>query len=437
MLNFDRSQIKNGETIAVALSGGMDSVCLLYCLLEAKEALNIKLVAINIDHGIRGETSVSDSKFCANLCEKLGVPLFFYKVDTIAYAKENGLSIEEGARKLRYSSFFDCIEKHLCDKVAVAHHLSDNAETILFNLFRGSSLSGASGISNIEYSNKIIRPFLNVSKEEVRLYVDKRNISYVTDETNNDEKYTRNYIRLNVLPTIKTIFPRVEDSLSRFAESCRKDDEYLYELAKENVKICGSYISIPCKLKYPVFSRAVVLALKLFGIKKDYTKANIDDVWGLTTTQTGKMINLPQNVLAVRDYDNIIIKKARDMDIQPIKFAFGDIKIGNYDIQTTLIDKSQIVFGNGLYFDLDKLPNDAVIRRKQNGDKFIKFNGQSVSLKKFLVDKKLSDHQKSNLLVIAKENLVYIIINVEISRLLMIDNDTQNIVKLTCKDTTE
>ncbi len=435
MLNFDRSKIKSGETIAVALSGGMDSVCLLYCLLKAKEKLNIQLVAINVDHGIRGESSVSDSKFCRELCEKLNVPLFFYKVDTPTYAKENGLSIEEAARKLRYNCFFDCIEKHNCDKVAVAHHLADNAETILFNIFRGSSLSGASGISNIEYNNKIIRPFLNVSKEEVRLYVDKHTISYVTDETNDDEKYTRNYIRLNVLPVIKTVFPKVEDSLSRFAESCKQDDEYLYELAKESLKYCNSYLSISCQLKYPIFARAVVLALKHFGVKKDYTKTNIDVVWGLTTSQTGKMINLPQGVLAIRDYDNIIIKNSQEMAIKPVSFAFGSLKVGNYDIQTKLIEKSQVVFGNGLYFDLDKLPKDAVVRRKQDGDRFIKFNGQNVSLKKFLVGKKLSDYQKSNLWVVAKENLVYIIINVEISRLLMIDNDTKNIVKLTCKDT--
>ena len=434
MLHLDLSKINSGETIGVALSGGMDSVCLLYNLLEATKNIDFNLVAINIEHGIRGESSAQDSHFCANLCDKLGIKLISYKVDTPTFAAKNALSIEEAARTLRYSCFFDCIEKGNCDKVAVAHHLSDNAETILFNIFRGSSLSGAGGIANVTFGDKIIRPFLNVTKEEVRLYVDKHAILYVTDETNFDEQYTRNFIRLSVLPTIKKAFPKAEEALSRFAESCRQDDEFLYELAKKELKLSQTQVSIPCSIAYPIFSRAIILTLKHFGITKDYTKANIDDVQALTSNQTGKMVNLPKGIYAVREYENIIIRKAQDTDFSPIPFEAGNIRILSYNIETKPIDKSKIVFGDGLYFDLDKLPSDLVIRRKQDGDRFIKFNGQSVSLKKFLTDKKLPAHQKRNLLVVAKENLVYIIINVEISRLLMIDKDTKNSVKLTCTE---
>lgn len=432
MLNVDFSKIEKGQTIAVALSGGIDSVCLLHCLLENKEKLNINVVAINVEHGIRGENSLKDSAFCRELCKSLNVPLFSYTVDSVSFSKQNGLSIEEAARLLRYDCFFDCIEKGVCDKVAVAHHLSDNAETILFNIFRGAALSGAKGISDISYNDKIIRPFLSVSKEEIRLYADKHAISYVTDETNDSTVYTRNYIRLNVMPQIKKLFPNVEASLSRFAQSCKGDDDYLYELASRQLKICELSISIPCNLAYPVFSRAVILALKRFSITKDYTKANIDDVWALTTNQTGKMVNLPQNVYAVREHDNVVIRKAENTDFSPIPFAYGDLKAAGSLITTTIIDSSGVKFGDGLYFDKDKLPADVIIRRKEDGDIFTKFNGQTVSLKKFLTDKKLSAYQKRNLLVIAKESQVYIVIGLEISRLIMIDNKTTNIVKLTC-----
>ena len=158
MISCDFSKINKGETIAVGLSGGKDSVCLLDILFNKKDELCINLIAINVEHGIRGENSVRDSEFCQSLCNSYGIILYRYTVDAPKLAKEKGYSIEQAARILRYDCFFDCINKGLCDKIAVAHHLSDQAETILFNILRGSSLTGAKGISAEAYGGKIARP---------------------------------------------------------------------------------------------------------------------------------------------------------------------------------------------------------------------------------------------------------------------------------------
>lgn len=436
MLNADFSKINRGETIAVALSGGMDSVCLLYCLLEKKKELGINLVAVNVEHGIRGEFSARDSEFCRKLCSELGVKFYFFTVDSPFFAEKEGLSIEESARILRYECFLKLISDGLCDKVAVAHHLSDNAETILFNILRGASLSGASGIRNISYNDGIIRPFLNVTREEIRQYVDYHAISYVDDETNADDFYTRNYLRLRVIPAIKKVFPKAEAALSRFADACRSDDEFLYSIAEKHLKKENNCIMVPCNIAYPVFSRAIITALKLFGINKDYTKANIDDVWSLTTKCTGKTIHLQKGVYAVREYDNIVLRKTENFDFTAIPYKFGAVIVSGVTICTEKVKREDINFKDGLYFDSDKLPADAVIRRKLDGDMFTKPNGQTVSLKKYLTDKKIPAYKKRSLFLIASGKTAYIILGVEISRSVMIDGNTKNIAKITCtKDT--
>ena len=157
------------QTVAVAVSGGVDSVALLYFMLSQAEKYHIKIVAVNVEHGIRGQASKDDTNFVESLCAKLGVKLYKYSVDSLLKAKSDKLSLEEAARILRYDCFFDLISKGCCDKVATAHHLSDNFESVILNLFRGTGLKGVSGIES-NYNDKIIRPFLSVSKHQIQDY---------------------------------------------------------------------------------------------------------------------------------------------------------------------------------------------------------------------------------------------------------------------------
>ena len=138
--------INKGETVAVALSGGSDSMALLYYMLSQAEKFQFNLVAINVEHGIRGEESVSDSQFVSRQCNALGVPLMSYSINCIEEAKKQKLSLEQVARKLRYECFYDALSKGKCDKIATAHHLDDSVESVLFNLFRGTGIKGLSGI---------------------------------------------------------------------------------------------------------------------------------------------------------------------------------------------------------------------------------------------------------------------------------------------------
>ena len=192
--------VKNNQTIAVALSGGADSVALLHYMLSFSRLYPIKVIALNVEHGIRGEQSKNDTAFVSELCKKLNIELLKYEVDSPAYAKEHKLTIEQAARALRYDCFFDAIKTKKCHKIATAHHLSDNFETVLFNIFRGTGLKGLYGISDDR--DNIIRPLLNVSRREIDEYIEKNAIPYVEDSSNKDNNFSRNYLRNEVIPKI-------------------------------------------------------------------------------------------------------------------------------------------------------------------------------------------------------------------------------------------
>ena len=242
-LNFNENLFKKGQTVAVALSGGEDSVCLFHLLLNSAARLGITVKAVNVDHGIRGETSLKDSEFVMRLCSASGVELFFKKVDSPHYSATFGVSIEEAARVLRYQVFDEALSLGFCDVIATAHHLSDDAETVLFNLLRGSA--NLSGISETARGGRIVRPLLGVKKEEISRCVEENNLEHVTDETNFDAGYTRNFLRLKVFPLLKEKFPKAEEAIVRFAEISSGESDYLNSLAEAVLIKKKDEISIP------------------------------------------------------------------------------------------------------------------------------------------------------------------------------------------------
>ena len=437
MLKGDFSNLKSKDVVAVALSGGADSTALLYLLLEESKKLGVTVKAVSVEHGIRGESSKNDLAFCIETCKKLGVEIRTVSVDAPLFAKENGYSLEQAARILRYNAFFAAIDEHFCDKIAVAHHLNDRAETIFFNIFRGASLKGAGGMTSSGYDGKIVRPLLNAAKNDILAYLRDKNLSFVQDETNFDDNYTRNALRLNVCPEIKKVFPNFESAVVRFGESCASDDEYLYSLAKERLKENDGVYEIDQTLPYPLFSRAAILSLKALGVTKDYQKQHVDDIFALTFNQSGKEVDLPKNVVATKIRDKVLIYKKTADNRLIAPYIFGDVAFGNVVLRIEKVSLSDVKFGDGLYFDADKIPSGCVFRRRETGDVFTKFNGQTVSLKKFLTDKKLSLPEKRQAIVLAKENIVYLIADLEISSLIKIDKRTENVVKLKSSSTKE
>ena len=232
-----------GDRIGVAVSGGSDSVALLHFLSLKKDVLGIDLVVLHVDHGIR-EESEKDCNFVEKMAKEIGVSFHKFKVDVPKLAKESGESLETVAREARYSIFKKLIENKVVDKIALAHHKNDQAETILMHIFRGSGVSGAKGMEPI--SNGIyIRPLLDTSKDEILKYIKENKLSYCEDYTNSDNSYSRNFVRNVIMKEITSRWENAIDSIVNFGKSAGEDDSYissqidggavLIEMLKENI----------------------------------------------------------------------------------------------------------------------------------------------------------------------------------------------------------
>jgi tRNA(Ile)-lysidine synthase len=428
LANLELFNLKN-KTIAVALSGGSDSICLLHFLNSKKEEFSFTLKAVNVEHGIRGESSKKDSAFVKDLCEKLSIPLRIFEVDAPKYCKENNLSIEEGARALRYACFYTAIEEGFCTLVATAHHESDNFETMLFNLFRGTGMDGVKGIKE-QTEKGIIRPLLKTSKQEINDYLKLNNLSFVTDESNFDDKYTRNYLRNKVIPLVEEIFPNAKKSVDRFSEIIATDNDYLNAEAEKQLTYFDGRVEIlPCHKA--LFSRAVILALKHLGVKKDWGKVHLDDTYSLLDKENGKKINLLKGIVAVKEYDKIVLYKEKEFTKTPIPFSLGETEFNGKIIINK--EKKGVNLKDGFYLDLDKIPKGAIIRTKEEGDLFTKFGGGTKSLGDYFTDKKIPLRLRDGIPLLAINNEILAIFGVAISDRVKVDNDSVNIVKLEYK----
>lgn len=219
-------------TVSVALSGGADSVCLLTCLLQWQEKFHLKLSAIHIQHHLRGEESLRDERFCSELCQKLKIPLHIISVDVKAYQEEHHVSLETSARECRYQAF----ETEHSDFTATAHNASDNLETILFRIARGTGLKGLCGIP--PRRDRYIRPLLQSSRQEIETFLAEKHLAYITDSTNLTDDYTRNFIRHQIIPRMEEIHSHPEQSVSRMTEILNQEEAFLEQSAQEAFQTC-------------------------------------------------------------------------------------------------------------------------------------------------------------------------------------------------------
>ncbi len=413
----------------MAISGGADSVCLLHLLHTNAKALDITVKAINIEHGIRGESSLQDSLFVKNFCVSLGIELKSYAVNAPAYAKENGYSLEQSARILRYECFDNALIEGFCDKIATAHHLSDNVETVLFNLFRGSALAGVCGIDEVNLNGKIVRPLLSCSRAQIDEYVKQNNLPFVYDESNDCNDYTRNFLRNEVLPLIESRFEGAQGRINSFSSLAARDERLLNSLAEKLLD--GFSVEFVDELYLPLFTRACLKVMKRLGITKDFESVHLDAVYNLKKLQTGKSVDLKNGVKAYKSKNRAVFERA----ITPTEWQF-DFELNKpfesekYEFRFEKADKLSPKF---LCFDGDKLPYNASIRTKRTGDKIVTFGGQTKTLKKFFNDKKIDARVSSFIPVIAVGSEIYAVLTVDVSKKIAVDKNTVNIIKIICK----
>ena len=416
---------KSGEVVGVGCSGGSDSLALLHYLAKNQEKFDIEVVAIHVDHLIR-ENSWADAEFVKERAREMGVRFYKFRVDVPKLAKEKGLGIEEAAREARYGVFKTLNNKGVVDKIALAHHMQDQAETILMHLFRGSGLSGAKGMGAV--SNKIyVRPMLNTSKEEILEYLDENHLEYCEDSTNSDNSYNRNFVRNVILKEVSERWPNAVQSLVNFGKAVKEDDEYINKQVYDDaVLVEDKAVKIPASYflyDMAIVNRIIFKAFKNIGINKDIERKHISLIADLAIKgENGKKISLPFDVLAVKEYDYLTIyNKQQEKVVFEAEFKCGEIEVPNFG---KLCVKRVKEFANvdGLLVDFRKVPKDAVWRFRQDGDVFTKFGGGSKKLKSYLIDKKVPARLRDFIPVLASGNEVYAIAGVEISEKVKVEN---------------
>lgn len=416
--------------IGVALSGGRDSVALAYALKNG----GYDIVALNVEHGIRGESSLRDSAFVVDFCKKHNIELHSFSVDVPAYCAQKGLTIEQGARVLRYQFFDKAMADGICDVIALAHHLDDQAETVLMRIIRGTGIVGLKGMSEVR--GGYIRPLLSCSREEIDEYIAQNNLEYVDDESNFEIDYTRNFLR-EELKRIKERFPSVEKSFARLSQNASEIDDFVEKLIPNPIVESGeARVRILDMQDKFVAKRLVKKAISALGVTQDIEYRHYPLIFALIDGENGKKIELTHGVCVHKQDDELVFaidEKAQNRDEQyGIEFC---------DYTNFCIEKSSFYeFSNSrgkadgtLFFDVDKLPKDCVIRHRKSGDFIKKFGGGTKSVGDFLTDKKVPLRKRENLWVIASENEVFVIVGVEISSNVAIDDNTKNVAKIILK----
>ena len=380
--------------VLVGLSGGADSVMLLCFLLEYRErnSLSFPIVASHVNHSIRGEEADRDERFCKQLCEDLAVEFVSVKLDVPAIAREMKLSVEEAARNVRYSIFQDIISgREDLDAIAVAHNMTDNAETVLLNILRGSGTRGARGIRPVR--NNIVRPLIDISKERITLALEDSGISYVTDSSNLSSDYSRNYVRHEVLPTLHGISPEPEKMLARFANNLASDDEFICSVSEDFLKDNPTVTNIALRnLHRSVFVRVLT-------IMADYRdgllpQALTSDVYCLLDKDNFSY-SLPGGLLFVCERGVCTVRKPIGTTKYRVDIEIGlnhiDVINSDFIISTTKLNNNYLnVYKKSIQANLSSaiIEGSLVLRSKADGDT-VYYGGMTHKVKKLFNDRKI------------------------------------------------
>lgn len=380
-----------GKTVAVGVSGGADSMALLHVLIELKDELDIKIVVCHVNHGIRGESADRDEEFVVKACEKLGVDCRVLKADVPDLAEKRHIGIEECGRKIRYD-FFNSVGGNVV--IATAHTLSDRCETLLLNIARGASVKGLCSIPAVR--GNIVRPLIDCTRDDIELYCAENSIEYVTDETNFDDIYSRNRIRLNVIPELKKLNPSVEKSFMRLISNAEEESEFLNDFSLEiieKIRTDGGYDAKQLKDWHIAIRKRVIFEIinsETGLIPEAVHVGQIDKILGGGRTEIigDTIVEVKNGILVINPKSEKIEDWECEFDLSEAETPFGKIK-------AEIIHKKNLPskhFVHNKVLDYDSIVGHAVLRNRRPGDK-IKLAGSSCTktLKKLFNEKHIEN----------------------------------------------
>ena len=459
-----------GDTVVMGVSGGADSVCLFLMICELAKEMELRPVVVHVHHGIREEAE-ADAIYVKQLCDERGVPFELIREDVKAYAAKEHLSEEEAGRKIRYRAFEEALERYTGNKIAVAHNANDRAETMLFHLFRGTGLTGVSGIKPVR--EHIIRPILCLKREEIEEYLRQRGISFCIDHTNLEDTYTRNRIRNHILPYAeKEICQGAVSHMCETADMLMETEEYIRRQALKAYDRCviseesGRVIWNAGLLRQEeTFIRRHILLIGLERVtegRKDITSVHVKDMEGLLEKKGSKQLSLPYGLIVLKEtlkeYDRLVLHMEERGEITVPKYevpdmsaeseaeielpGMGVVKLTllereklpeNHEISPFFLGKSQIIPQKSCtkWFDYDRITRSLEFRNRKTGD-YLTINERlsKKSLKEYMIGEKIPKNQRDKIYVLADGNHILWVPGHRISEYYKVTEKTEHILQV-------
>lgn len=404
-----------GSLTLVAVSGGADSMCLLHALLTLRERASITVAAAHFNHQLRPEAD-GEERFVRDWCAQQGVPFYVGRADVAKQAAQAGAGIEETARTLRYAFLERTAVEIGADRIATAHQASDNAETILLHLIRGSGLRGLGGIPPVR--GPIIRPLLTVERREIEDYLARHKVPHVEDASNEDTTYRRNYLRREILPRLETLNPRLKERLWESACQFRREDAYLDGQAQamlDQMTRLPEGLALPCDrvsaLPEPLSLRGIQLLARELDPELVLSAAHRRAVLDLcrSATPSGE-VHLPGGLLARRSYDRLELVRAK---VEPLTFSpvllalpgVTEIAGWRFTCRETTCPEGKYNRPRAFYLALPEQPA-IVLRPRRTGDTIALPGRDRKTIKKLLIDAKIPRRDRDLLPVFDLEGTV-------------------------------
>ena len=431
-----------GDSVLVGVSGGPDSVALFHLLLTFVPRFSLKLRVAHLNHCLRQDDSDKDAEFVASLADRFDIPFYMHKADVRDYQLENKLSLEEAARRVRYTFLNKAAEKNRCNKIALGHHFDDNAELVLMNLFRGSGPLGMSGIPPVR-NGKIIRPLIQSTRSEIIVFLDQNGIRYISDVSNRDKRFLRNRIRHDLIPLLKTSYnPKISQSLNRLASIISAEEEWIEDLIhplfeKAAIDIQDAQISLSVSFlnqihmaaKRRIIRRAIS---KIKGNVKRIELTHIDSAIDLVESgPVYRSIDLPDRIRIRRKADVLLISREKNT-LRNVDAPYGRVEMFAFEYQ---IEKPESLFIKEIgahmtftemsienlshlcesgqhtgFFDRDELSFPLVLRNFRQGDRFTPLGMTGTQkIKKFFINEKVPRKERLRCpILLCREKIIWV-----------------------------
>lgn len=446
------NMVEKGDRIIVGISGGADSVCLLFVLLELQKKIPFELTAVHVNHGLRGEAADADEAYVTALCRRQNVPCIVYREDVKRLAKERKQTTEEAGRQLRRELFEKTLIEKGGGKIALAHHKNDNAETFILNLARGTGLKGLGGMRPV--TGHFIRPLLCVERSEIESYLEERGVDYCTDETNYEDDYVRNRIRHHMIPYMeREINRKTVSHMERTMEHLREVQSFLESETEKYLPGCvertaqgytvwgEAFGELPEVIKPLVVKR---LLTELAGKAKDIESVHIEMVQQLFEKQASRRVDLPYGLVAKRVYDGITIGRQIEKTpeiktaivLEPEEGHSKSVFFLNYKICYRILKREEweqkiTQKSNTKAFDYDIIGDMITVRTRRAGDYItLHSDGRTKKLKAYFINEKVKEELRDEIPLIAEGSHLLWIVGYRTNPAYKVGRNTKRILEI-------